>query len=102
MMLSNAPDLYAELQEAMESENQSARNWDELSAGSQIAWGKLFRKLTAEYPPGPPSGLVLLELRRLYSDLSIHPHQTLEALRAIQDEVEAKIKALKAENDLKD
>lgn len=41
----DAFELYAWMQEEMESECQRARNWGELSAATQIAWGKLFRRL---------------------------------------------------------
>ena len=47
-----ASELYAWLQEEMESEGQKARNWGELNAGAQIAWGKLFRRLLREKREG--------------------------------------------------
>jgi hypothetical protein len=48
----DAIELYEWMQEEMESEGQRARNWGELDAGAQIAWGKLYRRLMREHKRG--------------------------------------------------
>jgi hypothetical protein len=54
----NAIELYRWFCEEMDSEGRDARAWATLDPGTQIAWGKLYRRLLRENPqraatPGP-------------------------------------------------